>query len=283
MLTLPYVVCDVFTDRPLAGNQLAVFTEGAVVPEDLYIPLAREMNFSETVFVLPPEHDGDARIRIFTSTRELPFAGHPVLGSAVVIGGESASDHVRLETGAGTVPVTLSRTGTGADSGWMHQPLPSIAPFAEPGALCAALGVSTSVLPVEVYDIGPRHVYVAVSTPDQVAGLAPDLAALEQFGDLGFSVFAGAGDQWKSRMFAPGLGVPEDPATGSAAGPLALHLARHGRTAFGQRIEISQGTEIGRPSRLFARATGSPNRVETVEVGGDVVVVANGTFRLPIE
>jgi trans-2,3-dihydro-3-hydroxyanthranilate isomerase len=84
-------------------------------------------------------------------------------------------------------------------------------------------------------------------------------------------------------MFAPGLGVPEDPATGSAAGPLALHLARHGQTAFGQRIEISQGTEIGRPSRLFARATGSPDRIETVEVGGDVVVVADGTFRLPIE
>jgi trans-2,3-dihydro-3-hydroxyanthranilate isomerase len=280
MLTLPYVVCDVFTDRPLAGNQLAVFTDGAAVPEDLYIPLAREMNFSETVFALPPEHGGDARIRIFTPTHELPFAGHPVLGSAVVIGGATASEHVRLETGAGTVPVSLSRTATGVDSGWMHQPLPRIAPFAESGALCAALGVSESVLPVEVYDIGPRHVYVAVASPDEVAGLAPDLAALGRFGDLGFSVFAGAGDHWKSRMFAPGLGVPEDPATGSAAGPLALHLARHGQIAFGRQIEISQGIEIGRPSRLLARVTGSADRVEAVAVGGDVVVVADGTFRL---
>ncbi|HSK97292.1 MAG TPA: PhzF family phenazine biosynthesis isomerase, partial [Euzebyales bacterium] len=165
MLTLPYVVCDVFTDRPLAGNQLAVFTDGAAVPETLHLPLAREMNFSETVFVLPPDGDAEARIRIFTPTRELPFAGHPVLGSAIVIGAAAGVDRVRLETGAGTVPVTRSRSAAGLDSGWMRQPLPKITPFAEADALCDALGVGASALPVELYDVGPRHVYVAATAP----------------------------------------------------------------------------------------------------------------------
>jgi trans-2,3-dihydro-3-hydroxyanthranilate isomerase len=99
--------------------------------------------------------------------------------------------------------------------------------------------------------------------------------------DRGTVCFAPAGGDWKMRMFVPGAGVPEDPATGSAAGPLAVHLARHGRIAFGEEIEISQGVEIGRPSRLFARAEGDGGWVERVEVGGSAVVVARGEFTIP--
>ena len=98
---------------------------------------------------------------------------------------------------------------------------------------------------------------------------------------LGINCFAGSGSHWKTRMFAPGNGVPEDPATGSAAGPLAMHLVRHGRIEFGDEIEISQGAEIGRPSTLFARVEGSSEQVERVEVGGSAVIVARGAFRLP--
>jgi trans-2,3-dihydro-3-hydroxyanthranilate isomerase len=97
---------------------------------------------------------------------------------------------------------------------------------------------------------------------------------------MGASIFGGSGTTWKTRMFAPGSGVAEDPATGSAAGPLALHLARHGRIEFGDEIEISQGAEIGRPSTLFARVEGSSEQVESVLVGGSAVTVARGEFRL---
>jgi trans-2,3-dihydro-3-hydroxyanthranilate isomerase len=113
-----------------------------------------------------------------------------------------------------------------------------------------------------------------------VAGLRPDFGALGPLGEIGVSCFAGAGAHWKTRVFAPGLGVQEDPATGSAAGPLAVHLARHGRIGFGQRIEIRQGAEIGRPSVLHAQVEGSADRVRRVRVGGQAVLVARGEFRI---
>jgi trans-2,3-dihydro-3-hydroxyanthranilate isomerase len=147
--------------------------------------------------------------------------------------------------------------------------------------LLAALGVEGSTLPIEVYDNGLQHVYVALGSEEEVAALEPDMTALARLPDvLGVNCFAGSGTRWKTRMFAPGGGVPEDPATGSAAGPLACHLARHGRIAFGDEIEISQGAEIKRPSKLYARVTGSPERIEKVEVGGSAVVVARGEFKL---
>jgi trans-2,3-dihydro-3-hydroxyanthranilate isomerase len=127
-----------------------------------------------------------------------------------------------------------------------------------------------------------RHVYVCLPSEEDVAALRPDLARLGELpAVLGINGFAGQGGRWKTRMFAPGGGVPEDPATGSAAGPLAVHLARHGRIPFGDEIEISQGAEIGRPSTLYARADGTPERLERVEVGGAAVIVARGEFRLP--
>src|SRR5947207_3183652 len=122
--TLRYVVADVFTNVPLAGNQLAVFTDGRDVDDETMRKLAREMNFSETVFVLPPEAGGHARIRIFTPGVELPFAGHPVLGSAFVLGQPLQLTEIRLETGAGVVPVRLEREGPRITFGWMTQPIP---------------------------------------------------------------------------------------------------------------------------------------------------------------
>jgi len=277
-----YVVADVFTDKPLAGNQLAVFTDAREIPEDLLQPLAREMNFSETVFVLPKESDGHARIRIFTPTIEIPFAGHPTLGTAFVLAAPLQLAEIRLETGSGVVPVRLDREGPRIVFGRMEQPLPRVEPYENEAELLDALGVERSELPVEVYDNGLRHVYVALPSEDDVAALKPDLARLAELpAVLGINTFAGSGLHWKTRMFAPGDGVPEDPATGSAAGPLALHLARHGRIDFGDEIEISQGAEIGRPSTLYARTEGSPERVEKVEVGGSAVIVARGEFRLP--
>ena len=275
-----YIVADVFTDTPLQGNQLAVFTDGRGLPPEQMQRAARELNLSETVFFLPSEHDGDLRIRIFTPASELPFAGHPVLGSAFLAAELLGTSAVRLETGAGLVPVELRRQGEQVVSGRMEQPIPAWAPYEHPERLLAAVGVAGSGLPVEAYRNGPRHVFVALDSEAAVAGLRPDLAALADLGDIGVSCFAGGGARWKTRMFAPGLGVSEDPATGSAAGPLAIHLARHGRTGFGEEIEIRQGAEIGRPSVLYARVDGSPQRIERVLVGGSAVVVARGEYRL---
>jgi trans-2,3-dihydro-3-hydroxyanthranilate isomerase len=276
-----FVVADVFTERPLAGNQLAVFTDAREIPEERLQPLAREMNFSETVFIYPAEAGGHARMRIFTPAAELPFAGHPVLGTAFVLAGPLQLPEIHLETGVGVVPVALEREGARIVFGRMSQPVPTVEPYAEEEALLRALHVERSELPVELYDNGIGHVYVALASEEAVAGLRPDLGALAELtGIVGVNCFAGEGKRWKTRMFAPADGVPEDPATGSAAGPLACHLARHRRIHFGEEIEIAQGAEVGRPSTLYARVEGSLERIEKVQVGGSAVVVARGEFRL---
>jgi trans-2,3-dihydro-3-hydroxyanthranilate isomerase len=183
---------------------------------------------------------------------------------------------IRLETGAGVIRIDLTRENGRIVSGRMRQPIPSWESYDRAGELLAALGVKSAELPVETYRNGPQHVYVTLASEHEVAAVQPDLGALGRLPAIGAVCLAGAGRHWKARNFAPGLGVPEDPATGSAAGPLAVHLARHGRIAFGQEIEISQGAEIGRPSTLYARATGAGDRIDAVEVAGAAVVVARG-------
>jgi trans-2,3-dihydro-3-hydroxyanthranilate isomerase len=277
--TFRYVVVDVFTDVPLAGNQLAVFTDARDLTTDDMQALARETNFSETVFVLPPTNpEADVRLRIFTPAVELPFAGHPTLGAAFVLGGPLSKIVIRLETGAGVIPVELEREGPRIVFGSMEQPIPTFEPVADPTPIFAALGVSGSGLPVERYDLGPGHVYVELGSAEEVAAVQPDLGALARATPDGVNCFARDGQRWKTRMFAPNHGVAEDPATGSAAGPLAVHLARHGRIVFGERIEIKQGAEINRPSKLYAEAHGSADEIQRVVVGGSAVTVARGQF-----
>jgi trans-2,3-dihydro-3-hydroxyanthranilate isomerase len=274
-----YVIADVFTDTPLAGNQLAVFTDARAIDEALLQPLARELGFSETVFVLPAEAGGHARMRIFTPSAELPFAGHPILGTAFVLGGPLQLGEIRLETGMGVVPVALERDESGRIVfGRMRQPVPTVSAVDETGPLFRALGIERSELPVELYDNGVRFLYVALQDEESVAALEPDVRPLRGL-EAGIVCFAGSGARWKSRMFFPGVAVAEDAATGSAAGPLACHLARHGLVEWGTEIEIAQGAEIGRPSTLYARAVGG-GLIDAVEVGGSAVVVARGEFRL---
>jgi trans-2,3-dihydro-3-hydroxyanthranilate isomerase len=283
-----YIIADVFTSTPLEGNPLAVFPDGRGLGADTMQRMARELNLSETVFFLPAEnaedagdaaHAADVRIRIFTPANELTFAGHPVLGSAFVLGEVLDTSALTLETGAGPIPVELERHRGQIVFGRMEQPVPVPEPYEDAGALLAALGVPRSGLPVEAYRNGPRHVYVELASEAEVAALWPDQRALGHL-PVAVSTFAGQGPAWKTRMFSPFHGVPEDPATGSAAGPLAVHLARHGRIGFGEEIGIRQGEEIGRPSRLFARAEGSADKVERVLVGGSAVIVARGEYRL---
>jgi trans-2,3-dihydro-3-hydroxyanthranilate isomerase len=281
-----YTIADVFTDTPLEGNPVAVFTDASGLSADVMQRAARELNLSETVFMFrsdgPHAH---LRVRIFTPAIELPFAGHPVLGAAFVVGRAMGSPVVRLETGLGVVPVTLIRPDGGAEPvyGEMEQPIPAFEEFEAVPELLGALGLDgdrDGLLPIEAYRNGPVHVYVELPSEAAVAGLAPDIGALERLGTYGISCFAGSGERWKTRMFGPALGVTEDPATGSAAGPLAVHLARHGRIDYGSEIEIVQGVEIGRRSVLRARVDGAADAIERVVVGGSAVIVARGEYRL---
>jgi len=269
MRSFRYVLADVFTDAPLAGNQLAVFTDARDLDELTMQALALELGLSETVFVLPPREGGTVRIRIFTPQNELLFAGHPCLGTAFVLGAPLQLGTIALETGNGIVPVELERDPSGRIVfGRMTQPVPTFAAYARADELLAALGVESSLLPVEVYDNGVRHAYVVLPSKQEVAALRPDVNALMQLDLVGALAAAGDGTDWKMRMFSPLAGVGEDAATGSAAGPLASHLGRHGAVPWGDEIQIEQGTEIGRPSTLYARASGSGDTIEKVEVGG---------------
>ena len=173
---------------------------------------ARELNLSETVFFLPAGHPADVRLRIFTPAGELSFAGHPVLGSAFVLGEALGTSALTLETGTGLIPVELERDRGQIAFGRMEQPIPVPEPYEDTEALLAALGVARSGLPVEAYRQGPRHVYVELPSEADVAALKPDQRALAGLA-IGVSAFAGRRLVWKTRMFAPYHGVAEDPAT----------------------------------------------------------------------
>lgn len=268
-----YVIADVFTERPLHGNPVAVFLDAADIPAEGMQRIAREMNLSETTFVLPPENGGDARVRIFTPVNELPFAGHPLLGTAAVLGGT----HLRLETWMGSIPFTLNHNDS-AVSATMCQPIPTWEPYEHTEHLLSALGLARSTFPVDVYRNGPRHVYVGLPTVGDLSNVRPDQRALAEHLDVAVNCFAPARDHWRTRMFSPAYGVAEDAATGSAAGPLAIHLLRHGEIAYGDQIDIWQGVEMGRPSLMRASATGEADRPTLVEVSGSAVVVARGEF-----
>ncbi len=278
---LRYILLDVFAERALEGNQLAVFTDPGELDAETMQALARELRLSESVFLLGAREGGQARARIFTPEAELPFAGHPVLGAAAVLGAALERSTVVLETGSGPVTVELEADGPAlAVAASMKQPIPTWELLAEPAPLLAALGLESSLLPIERYSNGPSHILVAAGSREQVAGLEPDLRAVAVLaGAAGVSCFAGEAGDFKTRMFAPGIGVPEDPATGSAAGPLAVHLVRYGRAGYGEQLEIHQGAELGRPSLLLASAHGHGGNFDRVEVGGRVLTVGSGTLR----
>jgi trans-2,3-dihydro-3-hydroxyanthranilate isomerase len=274
--TLRYTLCDVFTERALAGNALAVFTDARTLDTGAMQALAREMNLSETTFVLPPERGGHAKVRIFTPSVELPVAGHPALGTAFVLGGPLESVELRLELAAGIVPVRLEREGARIGFGWMTQPNATELPVENESAVLGALGVPGRPLAVFGYQNGPEHLYVELASKDAVSALSPNPSLLSQATKAGVYTFFFDGTACRARCFVPGKGVAEDAATGSAVGPLALHQRRAGRLAEGAVLRIEQGIEMGRPSTLYARI--GDGAVPSIEVGGCAKIVARGQF-----
>ena len=261
-----YVICDVFTDRPLEGNPLAVFTDARGIPESLLQPLARELHLSETVFCYLARGTGHVRIRIFTPDHELPFAGHPVLGSAFVLAAPLQLPEIVLETGMGPVPVRLERDGPRIVFGWMVQPVPRVEAVADPAPLLRALGVERAALPVELYDNGPRHLFVALESEAEVAALQPDMQALARLSPAARRIAsrgrAGAGRRAPSRR-APAsrrIRPPAPPPGRSPATWRATAGSPSGRRSRSGRARRSAGRAFSSPRSRAPRPRSSASR-----------------------
>lgn len=290
MRSFRFVTVDVFTERRFGGNPLAVFPDARGMTDAEMQAVAREFNLSETTFVLPPEDAANtARVRIFNPVAEMPFAGHPNVGTAFVLRERAVDGVLRFEEIAGLVEVRLDADGGGATIA-APQPL-CIGPTVAPEAIAACAGIEASGIltarhpPTIISDGGNPRVTMEV-TPDALAAAQPEtgafrraLASLPELGGrLSLYLYRRDGEAIRARMFAPLSGTPEDPATGSAATPLAgflLHLAGGERIAF----DIHQGVEMGRPSLLRAAARRAAHGIRAT-VGGRCVDVLWGEIAL---
>ncbi len=270
-----YTLVDVFTDRKFGGNQLAVFRDGSGLDDRAMQTAAKELNLPETTFVVAAEQGGDHRLRIFTPARELPFAGHPTVGTAFVLAdGRDAT--LRLEERVGTLAVTVRDGFTE-----MEQPLPTFEPVTDRAAVATSLSLALDdldpALPIEVGSSGNRFMFVAVTSLDAVQRATPrDLAEAAY---IFTTRTIEPGSTVHGRMYAPWQGIAEDPATGSANGPLGAYLVRHGLSD-GARIVSEQGYEMGRPSLLYVRIGGGRERITSVHVGGRCAIAGGGWLDL---
>jgi trans-2,3-dihydro-3-hydroxyanthranilate isomerase len=302
MRKLRYHLVDVFTDRAFGGNPLAVFPHAHEVSPKVMQALAKEFNLSETTFVLPPQDSQNTyRVRIFTPAVELPMAGHPTIGTAFILARERLIDWagpeaiIRLEEGVGTVPVTLRWEDKGAVFIQMSQPLPAFgAQFADKQAMAEILSLEKDAidphLPLEVVSCGVPFLFVPVRDIQAMRSIRfrQDVSerVLRDFETANVFVFTREvemeGAAVHSRMFAPALGVAEDPATGAASGPLGCYLVRHGLVAQAKKVEIisEQGLEMGRPSFIHIEIEQEDGRITAVRVGGRCYYMGEGHIEL---
>lgn len=283
-MSLTFYIVDVFAEEKYAGNQLAVVLGGADLPDETLQEIALEMNYSETTFVLSGETDGGYDVRIFTPGEEVPFAGHPTLGTAYVIRHEILAepvDALTLNLGAGKIPVTFGEVL------WMRQLPPTFGSTLDPALVSRALNLEAGDLdarfPVQEVSTGLPAMVVPLRDLDALRRCKVDWERYVEAAGRGTNLYVfcpephenGPGDL-SARMFANDLGVPEDPATGSAAGCLAGYLAEHRYLGTGPvDARVEQGYEIGRPSLLYLRAEKQADET-TVHVGGKVQMVARG-------
>lgn len=299
-----YLHYDVFTDRRFEGNQLAVFPDARGLSSAQMQTITREMNFSECTFILPAETpDTDIRMRIFTPGSELPMAGHPTIGSTFALAHEgviaAGRGHWVYGLGVGPTRVELTWTNGALSFAWMDQRPPDYrAPASSPAEVIRAAGldpaaVEATGLPVEEVTCGVPFIFVPVKTRAAVDAADPNLSAMRALkgafagNHLGIFIFStepvDADVAAYSRMFAPGLGVAEDPATGGASGPLGSYLVKHGLVSRERRRDMVslQGVAMGRPSRIHMRITeDADGQITRVQVGGKAVRVGEGTLDL---
>ena len=296
-----YFHLDVFTDRLFGGNQLAVVLDGRGLSAETMQAIAKEMAFSETTFVLPPERNGiDVRMRIFTPGEELAMAGHPTIGSAFALARSGAIEPGRerfvFGLGIGPVPVSLTWRDKDLIFAWMRQPNPTFCePIANPAGAAAALGLSEAAvagagLPVQVVSCGLPFLFVPLVTRRAVDSATMDREAFDalvrsaQTEAHGIFLFSRERGPDKadvySRMFAPDLGIAEDPATGGASGPLGCYLVRHNVVPpdkAGSMLSL-QGVKMGRPSHVHISIGVEGGEISSVRVGGESVLAGEGTL-----
>jgi trans-2,3-dihydro-3-hydroxyanthranilate isomerase len=296
-----YLHLDVFTDHLFGGNPLAVFLDARGIPAETMQAIAKEMNFSESTFILPAERpDTGVRMRIFTPGEELPTAGHPTIGSAFALArsGVIGPDCERFVfgLGIGPTPVALTWRDGELSFAWMTQPNPTFgSPILDTAAVAASLGIpSASVtstgLPVQVVSCGVPFLFVPLATRRDVDSAVVNRAALHalyksaRFEAHGVFVFSHEQDRADatvySRMFAPDIGVAEDPATGIASGPLGCYLVRHGVVSpeqAGKMLSL-QGVKMGRPSHVHISIDLTGADISGVRVGGEAVIAGEGTL-----
>jgi len=290
-----YLHYDVFTDRRFGGNQLAVFPEAAGLPAQTMQQIAREIGFAETTFVTPAEHAGtDVRMRIFTPGNEMPMAGHPVVGSTFALARDGRIARGRADwsfgLNIGPTPVSLEWMADRLSFAWMTQQKPEFRrTLDDMGRIAAALGVAdgdirATGLPVQEVSCGVPFVIVPMVTREAVDAAVPDARRLD-FEAYLFTMDRSDGSDSAtiySRMFAPAFGIYEDPATGSASGPLGSYLVRHGLVTpeKAQAILNLQGAKLGRPSWIHISITSANGTISRVRVGGHSVFVAEGTMEV---
>jgi trans-2,3-dihydro-3-hydroxyanthranilate isomerase len=302
MPVLHYVRLDVFTDQLFTGIQLAVFLDVAGIDERRMQRIANEMALPETSFVLPPEAPGtDARVRIFTPSQELPMAGSPTIGTTFALAGagrlRAGADKAVLGLGIGPTTVGLEWVQNSLRFVWMRQAIPTFGSIVtDTVAVAAGLGIQPrdlagGNLPVQVASSGLPFLYVALNSRAAVDAAALDRAKLcgllrvldlEELPVFVFSPeLADDGATVYSRLFAPILGIPEDPATGSASGPLGAYLLKYNAVSAktASRLVSLQGVRMGRPSRIHIALSSRAGVLEEVQVGGKAVVVGEGTIR----
>ena len=294
-----YLHLDVFADRAFSGNQLAVFPDAVGLRADQMQQIAAEMAFPETSFVFPAESsNADVRVRIFTPGRELPMAGHPTIGTAFALAHEQRimpeSERVTIDLGVGPTEVALEWDGSALRFAWMTQPEPTFGPLAENvSSLARALGICeedirASRLPVQEVSSGVPFLFVPMASREMVNRVSVDRGVLRAFFDseglperpiFVFSLEQSDDDGTIfSRMFAPIFGIPEDPATGGAGGPLGAYLLRHGAVDVkrASRFVNLQGVAMGRPSRIVISVRSEDGRITGIRVGGASVLVGEG-------
>jgi trans-2,3-dihydro-3-hydroxyanthranilate isomerase len=288
-----YTLVDVFTDRALEGNALAVFTDARGLKEDEFQRLARETNLSETTFILPREPAEErargVKVRIFTVAEELVFAGHPTLGTASVIRGDTGAARVELDLRVGKIPVEFS-DGPGPIFGTMRQRDPEFGQIHRREDITTFTSLRRQDLrddvPIQTVSTGMAFAIVPVATLGALQSVRVDYARSLEYvrdTDTKFFFFVSTetvdphADVHARMIFYNG----EDPATGSAAGCCAAWLVKHGLARAGQRMVIEQGLECGRPSRIVVSADRDGDAVVNVRVGGSVVEVGRGDFTLP--
>ncbi len=286
-----------FTGSPLLGNQLAVFTDARGLDTAAMQRLAREMNFSESTFILPAEQSGtDIRMRIFTPMNEMPMAGHPTIGSTFALAHTGVirpgSSRFVFGLNIGPVPVDLEWKGDALRFAWMTQSTPTFGRILDDrAAVAATLGLSSDDLaeglPVQEVSCGVPYLLVPLRDRQTVDRAVSDTAAFRRFMaaaglDLAIFLFSveptGSAETAYSRMFAPEFGIIEDPATGSASGPLGCYLVRHGVVTgdAAQRMISLQGVAMGRSSRIHIHIDGSSDNISRVRVGGEAILVGKG-------